>query len=328
MANLTYTADILSDALFRAGEATDASSDYYGQALVYLNTVYMQICRGGAELTPSINEDWAWLQKSRPGVLTLRPALTGTCAVAQDSTTVTLSASQSTDLLNYYFLIQGHPDVFRVATHGGGTAVVLDAVYTGTTDSAATYAAFALEYDLASDVMRVTAPMRCYVSSQVNNTWSRYQVYRAASDSLDVWSAVNGDTGVPDLFAEIGPVTAGVKRVRFNRYLGSSYTKLVRVEYEYLYRPTALTAPGTTEEPVLPLEWRHLLSDYTLAYLFGQKNDDRAGGAAQAAQAGLMGMAKENRYKMTTATHNLFRIRPRSFGLGRVLRTETGQVIA
>lgn len=327
MSNLRYTADLLTDALFRANEPTDGSSDYAAQALVFLNNVYMQICRGGSELTPGVNEDWSWLHKDKPGVLTLRPALTGTCTVTQDSTTVTLDLTQTTDLVEYYFRIDTHPDIFRVETHGGGVNVVLDAVYTGDNATAAPYTVFALEYNLATDVMRITAPLSCYVASVSGSSWGTYRICRVAPAELSVWEATNGDSGIPDKFAEIGPVTAGVKRIRMNRYLGSEYPNLVRVEYEYLYRPTELTLPGSTEEPVLPQEWRHLLSDFTLAFLFGQKNDDRASAASQFAMAGLMGMVQENRYRMTTATRDLFRIKSRLQGVRGPLRTESGHII-
>ncbi len=327
MAAFQYVSNILSDALFRAQEPPNSNSDYYNQAVVYLNTVYMQICRGGAELAPSINEDWTWLHKLRPGVLTLRPALTGTCTVFQDSTSVVLSPTQPTSLLNYFFRVDGHPDVFRVVAHENGTEVSLDAAYTGVDAAGVAYTTFQLEHDLASDVMRVTGPMNCYVASAVGSAMGRYKIYRVALDNLNTWGATNTDTGVPDAFAEVGPVTAGIRRVRFNRYLGEAFPHPVRVEYDYLYRPTDLVAPGSAQEPVLPLEWRHLLSDYLLAYLFGQKNDDRAGAAAQAAQAGLVGMAQENRYQMTTAAPDLFRIKARAQGMRGPLRTESGHII-
>ncbi len=317
MANHQYTSDILADALFRANEATDASSDFYAQALTYLNSVYTQICRGGSELAPTVNEDWAWLQKSTPGVLILEPALTGTCAVTQDSTTVTLGASVADSLAARFLKIEGHPDVFRIAAHTGATtAVTLDSVYTGETNATATYTAFVLEYDLASDVMRLTAPMRCYVTSGRTGI-DRTRIPQVAVDDVDIYSAAFGQTGAPTLYAEVGQSTAGTRRIRFDRYLGPTGTKFVRVEYDYLIRPTALTSPGTSEEPIVPREWRHVLSDYLLAYLFGLKNDDRAESAAIMARMGLTGMASENRYQKVTTSYDLLRIRPRTNGLRR-----------
>lgn len=309
MANHQYTSDILADALFRAGEETDGSSDYASQALVYLNSVYFQICRGGSELTPSVNEDWAWLMKPTPGTLTLKPALSGTCDVTQNSTGVTLDAAQAVSMATYYFKIDSHPDIFRVSAHTAATtSVTLDSVYTGETVEGADYTAFILEYDLASDVMRLVAPLRVYATSDGGR---QHKIDRVAPDQVDLWAEDLSMVGIPDKFAEVGTVTTGVKRVRFNRYISPDDTKYVRVDYDYLFRPTGLTSPGTSEEPVLPLEWRHVLSDYLLSYLYSIKNDDRAGPSGQMAQAGLRGMAAENRYRMVTAGRGLYRILPR-----------------
>ena len=317
MANHTYTADIISDALFRANEATDASSDFYDQAFVYLNSVYLQICRGGSELAPTINEDWAWLQKATPGVLILEPAITGTCAVAQDSASVTLGAVVADSLVERFLKIEGHPDVFRISTHTGATtAVTLDSVYTGEDNLTATYTVFILEYNLASDVMRLTAPMRCYTPSG-RSGMDRTRIQQVPVDDVDIYSAAFGQTGPPLMYAEVGQSTAGTRRIRFDRYLAPLGTHFVRVEYDYLFRPAALTSPGTAEEPIVPREWRHVLADYLLAYLFGLKNDDRAESAAAMARMGLVGMATENRYRKTTASYDLFRIRPRQNGLRR-----------
>src|SRR5262245_44852830 len=94
MANLQYTADILADALFRAGEPTDGNSDFADQALSYLNMAYMQICRGGAEIDPGVSEDWYWLRNDRPGVLILQPPITTlTVNATLGSTSATLSAA-------------------------------------------------------------------------------------------------------------------------------------------------------------------------------------------------------------------------------------------
>jgi hypothetical protein len=47
------------------------------------------------------------------------------------------------------------------------------------------------------------------------------------------------------------------------------------------------------------------------------------------AQAGLQGMALENRYQVTTASRNVFKLHPRTGGRRRwgVRRTESGAVI-
>jgi hypothetical protein len=338
MANLIYTADILADALFRAGEPTDGTSDYAGQSLSYLNNLYMQICRGGAEVDPGLAEDWAWLRKPLPGVLVLSPPMTaGTVAVTQGSAAATLSqvpvnyVGIPVSAVNWFLKITSEPDIVRVIAHTPGTtALTLDAAFTGDTAATAGYTLFLTDYDLAADLLRVIAPLRTFRNSGWNSR-DDYKIYSVDLDTMEEeWPLALIESGIPDYFAPIGETTGGVKRVRFNRCGGPDPTVAYRVEYEYLYRPTPLTSPGTLEEPALPREWRHLLADYLTAYLFGIKHDDRMAGAGGAAQAGLRGMASENRYKTVTATHTQFRLKPRASGRGhrrRVLRTESGMII-
>ena len=61
MSNLQFSADILDDMLFRAGEPTDGTSEYESKALESLNRAYQALWMGGAELDTTINEDWWWL---------------------------------------------------------------------------------------------------------------------------------------------------------------------------------------------------------------------------------------------------------------------------
>ena len=340
MSNYTYTSDIVADALFRAGEPTDGTSDFHSQAFTYLNNLYMQLCRGGAELVPTIHEDWAWLRKPAPGVLIIEPPITaGTASVTLGSASVTLSttpvnyASSNLSTATWFFRVTGHPDIFRVSAHTSGTtSLTLDSVYTGTTASAASYTLFRTDYNLATDVLRIVAPMRVYR----NAGWAGrddYKIYMCDLDALEeAYPLGLIDQGVPDYFAMIGENTQGTKRIRFNRCGGGSGSSstVYRVEYEYLIVPTALTSPGTSEVPLVPYEWRHLLADYLVAYIFGVKNDERAGPAVQAAQNGLRGMSLEHRYKITTATRNLFKLLPRT-GVGRQVapkRTEQGHIIS
>lgn len=337
MANYTYTADILADALFRSGEPTDGTSDYAAEALTYLNMVYFQVCRGGSELKPDLNEDWYWLRKPSPGLISLHPPISaGTVTVTLGSLTATLTTAPTDNGVNYSVVNQlirfgSQTDIYRIAAHTSGTTTLtLDTVYLNPAQvgSGISYLIMHNEQDLASDVMRIVAPMRVYSSGF---SWdNNYKVYGAALEAMEeAYPLALIESGVPDMFAFVGSTTAGLKRVRFNRYGGPASTDKFRIEYDYLYRPTPLTSPGTSEEPVLPLEWRHLLADFTLAYLFGIKDDSRAEAAAKVAQAGLMGMQRENRYQVTTTNTNAFRLRPRLSNNPRrgPLRTSSGVII-
>lgn len=299
----------------------------------------MQICRGGSELEPSIYEDWSWLRKATPGLILVQPPITaGTVSVTLGNTSVTLSTTpqnylaSNISVANWFFKVEGHPDVFKVSAHtSGATSVTLDGVYTGATAATAGYTLFLTDYNLATDCLRLVAPMRVYR----NSGWGSrddYKIYAADLDAIEeAYPLSLIEQGVPDLYAHIGETTQATKRIRFNRCGGGqgSTTTVYRIEYEYLIIPTALTNPGTAELPLLPYEYRHILADFLLAYLFGVKNDDRAGAAAQIAQRGLQGMARENRYKTTTATRNSFRVQPRrqSQRIRGPKRTESGHII-
>ncbi len=337
MSNYQYTADILADSLFRAGEPTDGTSDYAAEALTYLNMVYNQVCRGGSELKPDLNEDWYWLRKPSPGLISLHPPVSaGTATVSLGSTTVTLTTAPTDNAVNFSVINQlirfgNQTDIYRIATHTSATTTLtLDTAYLNPAQvgSGISYTIMQNEADLASDVMRIVSPMRVYTSGF---SWdNNYKIYGAALEAMEeAYPLALIETGVPDMFAFVGSTSAGVKRVRFNRYGGPTSNDKFRIEYDYLYRPTPLTSPGTTEEPVLPLEWRHLLADFVLAYLFGLKDDSRAEAAARVAQAGLVGMQREHRYQITTADTNTFRLRPRLSNNPRrgPLRTSSGYII-
>ena len=337
MSNFQYTADILADAFFRSGENPSNAADYEEQAIRYLNNLYYQICRGGSELIPSIHEDWVWLRKPSPGLLALQaPITTGTASVVRGDATVTLTVIP-VDYINtqiavtyWFFKLQELPEVYRVASHTApDTTFELDMPYLGPTASGLSYTLFKLDYDLASDCMRLIAPMRAFQNSGWNSR-DDYKIYTCDLDTLEEQYPLSlMERGIPDFFSPIGETTAGTKRVRFNRCGGPDRTTVYRIEYEYLYRPTPLSLPGMSEEPVLPLQFRSILADYLAAYLLGVKNDDRAGSVAQMAAAGLQGMATENRYQTTTATKNSFRLMPRESGRRRPgpLRTESGTII-
>jgi len=232
----------------------------------------------------------------------------------------------------WFLRIVGFPEVFHVVDHtAGDTTLTLDQAYFQPSATDLGYLLFKLDYALASDVLRVVAPMRTY---QNTGFWSRndYKIYGTDLDSLEEeYPLPLIESGVPDLFSPIGEDVAGIRRVRFNRCGSLEPSTVYRVEYEYLVRPAPLTSPGTAEEPLVPLEWRHVLADFTAAYLLGLKHDDRAGMVGQAAQRGLAGMAAENRYQKATATRNMFRLQPRWGGRRRSrlpLRTESGLLVS
>lgn len=323
MANLQFANDILDDALFRSGEKTDGNSDFEAAALRYLNRVYAGIWMGGRELVPDIQENWNWLRKYPPGVLTLEPSIaTGTVAVTNNNTAITFSSGPTPDLDAWFFKVDTHEDVFRVSAHtAAATAATLSSVYTGITAAAAAFRVSKLEYDLASDVLRVISPMRVFRAER----W--YEIHGMDLLTLDRdWPLALLEAGVPDAFALVDEDT-----VRFNRSGGLESTDLIRVEYDYLYRPAVLTDAAT--EPVVPWQWRSVLSDWVTGWIMLDKADSRAGAMLDAARGGLVAMAQENRHKQQAQGAWTFgALRPRQDQYHRhvrgPLRTSSGLIIS
>lgn len=324
MANYQYTADLVTDILWRAGEATGSAgartSDFATVALQYVNRAYQAVWMGGAEIDPHIQEEWAWLRKDPAGLLSLLPVLTtGTVQVTNANTAIVFSSAPTLDLDNYFFQVDGHADVFRIATHTAADVnATLDQAYTGSTNATATYKAFKLEYTLASDVLRLLSPMRVFQEN-------RSEIEGVPLSELERrWPLRLVESGIPETFALITE-----SKVRFNRYGLTTSTEYARIEYDYLYKPAALTDSGS-EEPVVPAQYRKTLADTAAYFLFLDKNDNRADAAGLMAKAGLNAMARENRSRMAKMSRTLGRIFPRPQTLPEhfaPLRTESGLII-
>jgi hypothetical protein len=343
MANYQYTSDLLGDMLFRAGEPTDGTGDYVDAALRYLNRAYQSIWLGGSELDPGINEDWLWLRSTDPGIITLRPSYSGGyTAVTHNDATYSLGVDGTdpgsalpidslvgSDILDgWFFKADDHADVFRFDTSnytllspGPPYFTVdgeFDSVYTGSTDAAAGYKIFRLEYDLASDVLRLLSPMRVYQDNRIKIHGMSVEVMH------NQWPLSTPLAGVPSGFAMVGD-----QKVMFSHYAGDASTDRIRIEYDYLKKPSIL-ANTTNEEPLIPIQYRKVLADYGLFFLFMDKNDNRADATGMMARATLRAMTVENRKRMSAITSNFGRIITRQAERPEYispLRTESGLII-
>ena len=320
MANFKYSADLLDDALQRAGEKIDGTSNFETRALRYLNRVYQSVWSGGFELDPSVSETWWWLRSTTPGVITMNPIKdSGTVSVTNNSTTATLSATTTPSLAGRFLRVNGHADVFRISAHTSGTdALTLDSVYTGSTDTAASYRIMQIDYTLASDCRSILQPVRAYQDKQ-----SFVNGIEPSALSRN-WPLRDLQPGVPQEFAEVGDQT-----IRFSHCGGTSSTDLIRIDYDYLVIPADLT-DGASEEPLVPYEYRRMLADYTLMYLFADKHDSRAADAGNLALQGLRAMAAENKRRHIRMSTHPGGILPRpsnTFKNRSPLRTSSGLII-
>lgn len=319
MANLRYSSELLDDILFRADELTDGTSDHEAQALIYLNRAYRSLYMGGSEFTPDGGSElWWWLNTGNSNIIQQPTIETGTISVTNNNASVTFSGNITPDLTDgWYIKVGNHADLFQFSVHGGNqNTATLDSVYTGDTSATATYRLMKLEYDLASDVLYLSDKMHC-------NQDSQYDIDGISLTHLKERFPLHLlDSGVPSAFAPVSET-----RIMFNSY-GSTDGDYVRIDYDYLARPADLT-DSSTEEPVVPRQYRHILSDMAVYFIHLDKENDRSSTAYRQAQAGIMAMKKENRSRYAKIGE-AGRIYPRMSNrryLRRTLRTETGLII-
>jgi len=301
MANLQYSSDIIEHVLFEAGEKTDGTSDFDSRVLIWVNSAYRKIWQGGGEFDPTVNEDWTWLREQ--GSLILQEKIsTGTVSVTNNSATATLSASQSTDVDNWFFKVDDYEGIFRVSAHAAPSATLtLDSVYTGDTNAIANYKLVKLDYTLNSSAIEILTPM--YTAHRANNYIRNPQGVINGISKQRLTKPYELLAGIPDTFTQIDSTT-----VRFNRYIDSG---LKRIDYWYKAKPSDLTDSGS-EEPLIPLHHRHVLANIALYDLLKAKNDDRADVVSLIAKAGLKAMSIENRRRLSQMDGTYGHIRPRN----------------
>ena len=151
MASLTF-ANVLTRVANRL-RIPEANTTETTKVAAVINDVYREIASKAA---------WEWLY-DRQIINTVDRFGTAedstTANVTKGSTSVTLSATQATSLLDKQFNVPGNEvedGLYRVSAHTAGTdAVTLASAYTGTTNTTASYQVWTDEYDLATDVGEV-----------------------------------------------------------------------------------------------------------------------------------------------------------------------------
>ena len=284
MANIATSADILELSLFNASEATDGTSDLDTQAVIYLNRAYRELYMGGQAFLPDVNETWWWM-KAEASLILQPEVTTGTVSVTNNSATAEFSVTPAPDIdsdaTGWFMKVSGHPDIFKISSITTTTGT-LDSVYTGTTNATASYTLFKLDYDLSSSAIKLLGRMTCSQKGQ-------YQIIGQSQSEMDrEFPLALVTSGIPTRFAHVDENT-----VRFNRWGGSSSGELIRVDYDYLTKPSDLA--DDTTEPLVPTQYRHVLADMVTYYLLGDKNDTQQEIYGFQAKAGIRSMADENK---------------------------------
>ncbi len=288
--------DILSHALFRAGEITEtilSDGDFYntsdgGAVLRYVNDTLEGLLLGsplgltGENGEPLPAVDWWWARKTPPATLFLLPPVTsGLVTATQGAKAITFDSLVGSNpaIIGQFIVGQGLVgalqvfDGFRirigdsrylpriVSTDVTGTTTVcqLDDFWPDDSQTSS-YVAFPLEYTLPSDFLRFTGQ-----PTLSGDPW-RFDVMDA--DTLDQAfpiSSVQG--GRPQAAALIAPQT-----IRLSHYS----TVYDRVEIpSYIYEPDKFTL--ATTNLILPPHYRRILALGAAYYILYDKADTKAG---------------------------------------------------
>lgn len=286
MPNLQFSSEILDDILFRAGEKTDGTSDYEAQALIYLNRAYRTIYMGGQEFSPEFHEKWGWAEQvtSHNGIINA-VIKTGTVTVTRGSTSITFSSAPTISVASHKFRVDDDEDMYEIDTHtAASTAATLQLAYTGTTGSGKNFRLMQFRHALMSSVVKVSSPIHFYQDG------GRECDHVSMEDIRRFYVSGKDLSGVPDMFS----YDEKDNLIHFNRYGSDTENEKMVYELSARERPADLTN-SITQEPIVPLQWRHVLSDLALYFVYLDKDDSRAQIVFNQAKAILIAMKVENR---------------------------------
>ena len=316
MPNLQTSAEILDDILFRAGEKTDGTSDYEAQGLIYMNRAYRAIYMGGMEFSKKFHEDWYWNKVVRTGSGALDAVIkTGTVTATRASTAITFSSAPAVSVADRRFLVDGDEDIYTVSAHtAGAAAATLLTAYTGTTGAGKTFRVMRHAYALISGITKIASPIFFYQDGGRECLFVDFDSIRR------FWASGADLSGVPERFC-YGETES---EIYFDRYGSDTENEKMLFEYSANERPADLA--NDSNEPIVPRQWRHIISDMALFFIYADKDDSRGRIVAEEAQAGLEAMKIENRAMMEQAGE-VGHIYPRGRPTVRRVKTSSGKLI-
>jgi hypothetical protein len=270
----TDFSDIYTDILNKIRADTGQSTTVV-QAKRLANTALHDIVFGLTYKLP-------WLER-RATLLTMTPYTTGTVAISVGGTSLV-----GTDTLwntnNDYgvknlrntskLTISGGTDIYKAGTPSTDTAVTISPRYVASAAaSGATYIAFEDEYALASDFLR-PVDLQFFSDNRDISLISRKD-FRRAFPRPNVSGRPRHASIVDDAFS--GSATP-VRRVQLYPYPDQTYV----LPYTYITSNLAVSALGVeatamsadTDQPNLPLQYRHGIVLYALYNFFRDKRDD------------------------------------------------------
>jgi hypothetical protein len=251
------------------------------QAKSYINTALFDMHMG-----PGV-ESFEWAH--RDAILVTQPKYTtGTVAITKGSTALTgtgtlWSTANDFSVNNMRttgrIVIGGSSDVYRISAVGSDTGATLGSSFVGDTVTAATYTYFEDEYALNANFLR---PLNLTSFSTAMNI---PLIGRRKFENLYPRNSTPGKPVVGALYdKDFGGNTTRVQRLRLHAPPDIAYS----IPYSFITNKLAVSASGTaqanlsadTDEPILPLQYRHALVEFGLwKWYRDKKNDDRAAAA-------------------------------------------------
>lgn len=240
-------------------------------------------------------EKFTWAERSAI-LVTQSEYTTGTCSINQGSTSLT-GASTAWNTNNSFsvanmrttgkIVINGGTEVYNISAVGSDTAATLSSSFTQSDVSAVNYVYFEDEYALDADFLR---PFDFSFFDQ--NT----DIKLIGRREFRLAYPRNKTTGKPLIATLVDRAfisnTTPVRRVMFWKPPNEAYM----IPYNFITNKLAVDSSGTaltnlssdTDEPIIPLQYRHILVFHALSHWYRDKKDDQRSQEAKAEYTDLL----------------------------------------
>ena len=273
ISQLTTFSDLYTDLEQRVRVSTGASATD-NQAKRYINIALQDMHLGYDYRFP-------WAERSAT-IITQAQYLTGTCSIAQGS--VTLSGQSTAWNTNNSFSVHNMRANGKLRIGGGltpytvlsvtnDTTATLTTKFTEADQSVQNYIYYENEYDLATDFLRPVDLQQFSYQLSIDLIGRNEFRRRYPGNSIP---------GVPAVACIIDSSPSGnttaVRRVRFE----APPSIAMSIPYAYITSNLAVSASGVaqismiadTDEPIVPLRYRHAILFHALAAWYRDKKDD------------------------------------------------------
>jgi len=286
---VTTFADLYTDLLNRVRDSTTVTGTVT-LAKRYINTALQDM-----HVSPGNNFIW---QQRRGTLITHAPYTTGTMAISASarSTVVGTGTLWNTAVTGFGFnnvrvggkiAPGGSSEVYTVSAVTTDTALTLESIYTGDTITGQGYTYFEDEYALASDFIR---PLDFSLFS------SDWNIPIVGAMDFRRANVRNSRPGRPGIACFIQLNYSGSTSQRPRVVLSPVPDGTYAIPYWYYTSNLAVTAAGAaqealvndTDEPIVPLRFRHALVFHALYHWYRDIKDDARSGEAKAEYTDIM----------------------------------------